>query len=183
MFDLTQSDEARLRELALAVAKGVEDDDVMFQRLGFTREDYDALCETRTFKAMLNEATSEWEGASNTRKRIELKAAINVENALPHFYHAMTNDKEPLSSKVKALEVVSRIGKLGNPDVQAAGMGQYFKLEINLGGGKPPLVLEHTPLSGDVSNTHISESAPTYSKSGGLPRIFAGVKIKEEEEL
>ena len=175
MFSLTTNDEQRLRELANGIARGVEDDDLLLQRLGFTRQDYDELCQTRMFKAMLNEATSEWEGAANTRKRIELKAAISVEQALAHFYQEMISAKEPLSSKVKALEVVARIGKLGNPDPVSAGAGQYFKLEINLGGGKPPLILENEP------------SYPSYSESSGsgsrLPAIWAGVKVKEEEEL
>ena len=195
MFDLTQNDEQRLRELANAIAKGVEDDEGMLARLGFTREDYDELCQTRTFKAMLTEATSEWDGASNTHKRIKLKAAINVEHALPHFFQAMTNEKEPLSSKVKALEVVSRIGGLGNPELIPAGGGQFFKLEINLGGGKPPLVLdsgELTLMSGDVSNTHISSGdvSNTHISSGSgsgsenpMPAILRGVKVREDEEL
>ena len=58
------------------------------------------LCQTHTFKAMLTEATSEWDGASNTHKRIKLKAAINVEHcAASTIFQAMTNEKEPLSSR------------------------------------------------------------------------------------
>jgi hypothetical protein len=54
----------------------------------------------------------------------------------------MTSDKEPLSSKVKAFEVVSRVAGLGNPEPIGAGAGQFFKLEINLGAGVRPLVIE-----------------------------------------
>ena len=67
---------------------------------------------------------------------------MNIEEALPHFYKAMTSDKEPLSSKVKAFEVVSRVAGLGNPSQLNAGAGQFFKLEINLGGGVRRLPLE-----------------------------------------
>lgn len=130
---LTANDEKRLRELAAQLAKGIEDPTILIERLGFTPNDYEDLSQTRTFKAILNEAMSEWQGANNTHKRIKLKAAVNVEEALPHFYQAMVNDKEPLSSRVKALEVVSRIGQLGNPEIVPQGAGQYFKLEINLG--------------------------------------------------
>ena len=169
MFSLTLNDEARLRELANAIAKDVEDNDKLLERLGFTREDYDTLCETRTFKAMLNEAAGEWEGASNTHKRIKLKAAINVEQALPHFFQAMTGDKEPLSSKVKALEVVARVAGLGNTELAPAGGGQYFKLEINLGGNKPPMVIEN-----------MVDAEPPYSGSKPSAKLMA---IKVEEEL
>jgi hypothetical protein len=53
----------------------------------------------------------------------------------------MTSDKEPLSSKVKAFEVVSRVAGLGQTEQVAPGAGQFFKLEINLGGNIPPMVL------------------------------------------
>ena len=132
-LELTDADEDRLRTLANELAKGIEDEADLLKRLGFTRADYDALAETRMFRQMLAQATSEWDGASNTQKRIKLKAAVNVEQALPSFYTAMTNPKEPLASRVKVLEVVSRIGQLGMQEAQMAGSGQFFKLEINLG--------------------------------------------------
>ena len=79
MFNLTEGDEQRLRELAAGLAKDMEDTDKLLERLGFTREDYNTLSETRSFKTILNQALSEWEGASNTHKRIRLKAATNIE--------------------------------------------------------------------------------------------------------
>lgn len=140
---ISEADEQRLRELAMAFAKGVEDDNALLARLGFSREDYEELAQTRTFKAMLEQAQGEWEAAANTRKRIRLKAAINIEQSLPSFYDAMIDPKEPLSSRVKVLEVVARIGDLSTPELQPAGGGQYFKLEINLGQNKPPIIIEN----------------------------------------
>jgi hypothetical protein len=137
----TQDDEKRLRELATGIARAIEDPQGVIKRLGFTPGDYEELADTRMFKQMLGEAIAEWQGAANTHKRIKMKAAVSIEEALPSFYTAMTNAKEPLSSKVKALEVVARIGGLGNPEIQAPGAGQFFKLEINLGQGIAPMVL------------------------------------------
>ena len=140
---MNSDDEDRLRELAIGLAKGVEDDDLLFARLGFSREDYDELASTRTFRSMLAQAASEWESAGNTHKRVKLKAAVNVEQSLPSFYQAMIDPKEPLSSRVKVLEVVTRVAGLANPELQPAGSGQYFKLEINLGRDRPPIVIEN----------------------------------------
>ncbi len=178
---IIEADEARLRELANGIAKDVEDVDKLLERLGFTREDYDELAGTRTFKSILSQATSEWEGAGNTHKRIKLKAAINIENALPEFYHAMVDPKEPLSSKVKAFEVVARVAGLGNPELQAAGGGQFFKLEINLGGGTKPVVL--TSGIPDVDGGVLENVDYAYSESRDLPapeprgrsKVFDGV--------
>lgn len=138
---MTKDDEKRLRDLANGIVRGIEEAAVVLERLGFTSQDYIELSETRAFRTMLAQAQSEWEGASNTHKRIRLKAAVNIEEALPHFFLAMTDAKEPLSSKVKAFEVVSRVAGLGNPEPGNTGAGQFFKLEINLGGGIAPLVL------------------------------------------
>jgi hypothetical protein len=171
MFNLTADDEQRLRALAAGLAKDMEDTDKLLERLGFTREDYNELAETRAFKTVLNQALSEWEGASNTHKRIRLKAATNIEQALPHFFHAMTDDKEPLSSRVKAFEVVARVGNLGNPDVIPPGGGQFFKLEINLGGGRAPLVFDN------VADTGVE----TYSPE--LPQISRAWTGREREPL
>ena len=190
---LTQNDEQRLRELAVGMARGMEDEDELLRRLGFTRADYGELSETRTFKLILSQATSEWEGANNTRKRIEMKAAVNVEQALPHFYRAMTDEKEPLSSKVKTLEIVARIGKLGNPEVAAGGSGQFFKLEINLGGGKhEEIVIEHHNDERAVLHEGPEElrESEGYSLSNSLdkrpvgrPRISPVWTGKENDEL
>ena len=159
MTILSLDDEKRLRDLANGIAKDVEDIDKLLERLGFTREDYDELVGTRTFKSILAQAASEWEGASNTHKRIKLKAAINIEQALPHFFSEMTNPTEPLSSKVKAFEAVSRVAGLGNPELVQAGGGQFFKLEINLGGDKPPVIIDAT--------TYVSDSQSGSGGSGG----------------
>lgn len=137
---ISEDDEKRLRDLAAGLVRGIEEPETVLDRCGFTAGDYTELSETRMFRQMLIEAQEEWEGARNTHKRIKLKAAVNIEEALPHFYKAMTNDKEPLSSKVKAFEVVARVAGLGNPEPVAAGNGQFFKLEINLGGGIAPIV-------------------------------------------
>lgn len=139
--NLTKADELRLRDLAHGIVRGIEEPATILNRLGFTSDDYMELSETRMFRQMLSQAQAEWEGASNTHKRIKLKAAVNIEEALPHFFTAMTDAKEPLSSKVKAFEVVSRVAGLGNPEPAGMGAGQFFKLEINLGGGIAPMVL------------------------------------------
>jgi hypothetical protein len=157
---LTTHDEKRLRDLAAGLIRGIEEPETVLERCGFTAEDYTELSETRMFRQMLREAQEEWEGARNTHKRIKLKAAVNIEEALPHFYQAMTSDKEPLSAKVKAFEVVSRVAGLGNPEPQVAGNGQFFKLEINLGGGAPSLVL-----ASGVENVTIEHEVHGFSQS------------------
>ena len=138
---LTDTDEQRLRDLAQGLAKGIEDSRTLLNRLGFTTDDYLELSESRTFKAILAQATAEWEGAGNTHKRVRLKAATNIEEALPTLYLDLTNKKEALSSRVKLGELLARIAGLSNPEPVAPGAGQSFNLQINLGGGVKPLII------------------------------------------
>lgn len=168
---LTYDDEQRLRELAAGLAKGVEDSELLIERLGFTPAEYEELAQTRTFRNILNQAMSEWEGAGNTHKRIKLKAAINIEQALPSFYHAMVDKTEPLSSRVKAFEAVARVGGLGNPELVPQGSGQYFKLEINLGAGKRETVL----IEGVLGDAPQHDPPALYSKS----KLWDGMELEE----
>jgi hypothetical protein len=157
---LTRHDERKLRELAQGVVRGIQTPEEVLAGLDFTLADYNELCETRAFRQMIEQAAAEWDGASNTHKRIKLKAAVNIEQALPHFYQAMTDVKEPLSSKVKAFEIVSRVAGLGQPEPVGVGQGQFFKLEINLGGGVAPMVLQ----SG-VESVTLEHEQQTYTQS------------------
>jgi hypothetical protein len=167
---LSSKEEQRLRELANGIVRGIQTPEEVLNMLGFNSYEYADLTETRMFRQMLRQAQDEWEGASNTHKRIKLKAAVNIEEALPHFFTAMTSDKEPLSSKVKAFEVVSRVAGLGNPEPMNAGAGQFFKLEINLGGGIAPMVL-----ASGVENMTIEHEQQTYTQS----RLFDAIPLEE----
>jgi hypothetical protein len=54
----------------------------------------------------------------------------------------MTDRDNPLSSRVRALEAVARIGALNDPPPSPpAGHRQYFKLEIHLDGREKPIVV------------------------------------------
>jgi len=178
---LTAKDEQRLRELANGIVRGIQTPEEVLARLDFTHDDYTELSETRMFRQMLRQAQDEWDGAGNTHKRIKLKAAINIEQALPHFYQAMTDPKEPLSSKVKAFEVVARVGGLGNAEPVAPGAGQFFKLEINLGGGVAPMVLEsgtqNVMIDHDVSEAagSLHQAVGHYSQS----KLFDVLPLEE----
>ena len=172
---MSKHDEKRLRDLASGIVRGIKTPEEILDECGFTSDDYAELSETRMFRQMLREAQDEWEGARNTHKRIKLKAAVNVEEALPHFFQSMTDPKEPLSSKVKAFEVVARVAGLGAPEPVNAGNGQFFKLEINLGGGVAPMVLQGGRVDDQIENITIEHEAHTYSQS----KLFDALPLED----
>ena len=134
--------EHKLRSLALEIAKGIKAPAEAMQEMGMEEIAWESLENSRAFKEMLNAASAEWNGANNTQKRVRLKAAVNVEQALPSFYVAMIDGREALASRVKVLEIMSKIGNLGVPEpIVGANNGQYFKLEIHM-DGKSPIITE-----------------------------------------
>ncbi len=173
---ITREDETRLRDLAQGIAKDIEEVETLLARLGFTLDDYRELISTRAFRQMLNEALQEWQGANNTHKRVKLKAAVNVELSLPHFYHAMNDPKEPLASKVKALEIMARIGQVGNPEPVAASSGNAFNLTIQLtGNNHREIVINSEAISRDV----IEGAIPSAPAAMGQSLAFAGLPFEE----
>ena len=135
-------DEHRLRALANEMAKGIADPLDILKALDLTPTDFDNIRDTRAYRHMFAEALAEWEGASNTQKRVKLKAAATVEIIMPEFYQEMRNRTEPLSVRAELLKTLARIGGLGNPEpIQTRNSGQFFKLEIHIDGKKDPIII------------------------------------------
>jgi len=148
-------EEHKVRYLVTELAKDIIELDDILKFLDITKEDYLKISQTRSFKEALTVANTEWQGATNTHKRVKLKAAaITEEFMLKLFFLARDSVDEPLSSKTKAFEAISRIAGLGalEPPVSVAGgaTGNVFNLQINYSGGNSenlsigPSILEGT---------------------------------------
>jgi len=142
-------DEDRLRQLAVELARDIHEPNAILKHLGLSEDDYNVIKDTRAFKNMYNLALGEWNAASNTPKRVKLKAAAMTEEILPLFYADITERKESLNARVGLLQTLSKIGGLGNPEPLPPGGGnhQFFKLEIHLQGRKDPIVIDGQPLT------------------------------------
>lgn len=139
-------DEAKLRQLAVELAKDIHRPDEILESLGLTDEDYQALKDTRAFKSMYHTALAEWSSAGNTQKRAKLKAAAMTEEVLPMFYADIEERKETLTARVALLNTLAKIGGLGQPEPlpPGGGNGQLFKLEIHLQGRVDPIIIDAT---------------------------------------
>lgn len=152
---ISDKTERTLRLLARELVKNLREPNQIMKDLGLDQDTFDRIQATTSFKAMLQEAALEWEGAANTKQRIAMKAAIMVETALPEMFNELTNDKEPLSSRVAFLQSLAKLGNL-EPDKVPQVTGDVFRLEINFGPGKelvlenaiPPKVIDAKPVEG-----------------------------------
>jgi hypothetical protein len=133
---ISEYDEQRLRALATGMAQGIRDPKEILAELGFSEDDWRELERSRVFLRVLNQAVAEWNNVARTPQRVKLKAAINVEQALPQFYDDMVNASHPLIARVRTLEAVAKLAGLPEPELERYnGPSSSFKLEIHLGTG------------------------------------------------
>jgi hypothetical protein len=150
--------ETKVRYLINEIAKDIVEIDTILQHINVTRDEYLRLSGTRAFKEALVVAQTEWQGATNTTKRVKLKAAAIVEELIMSiFFEAKNNKEESLNAKVKALDTIARISGLGalEPAAGAPGsaLGNTFNLQINYSNNTPSeLITLGAPLiEGDYS--------------------------------
>jgi len=165
-------DEDRLRQLAVELARDIHEPNAILKHLGLSEDDYNVIKDTRAFKNMYNLALGEWNAASNTPKRVKLKAAAMTEEVLPMFYADIAERKESLTARVSLLQTLSKIGGLGNPEPLPPGGGnhQFFKLEIHLQGRKDPIVIDGQPLTASSYDASYDASSASTDVIGmGIP--------------
>ena len=161
--------ELRLRKLAEEWAKGVSTPRSTLDALGFSEEEWKLLAKSRAFRRMLEEASAEWRAADNTHKRVRLKSAATIEEAIPTFSEAMSDQRHPLSARVRVLEALAKIGGLGQQEAVSGGAGQMFKLEIHLGDGKKPLIIDGRPVhKEEIEQSKLAAILPYESLTAGI---------------
>lgn len=142
--DMTLDDELRLVRLAREVAMDMAPLDVVLARGGWTLEQFDQLRRWPHFQRLVEAEAASWEGAANTHERVKLKAAAMVEDWLPEAHQRLHDRQEPLPAKVETAKLVVRLAGMGMEQalVGSGGEGQRFQLVINIGDGRPGVVIE-----------------------------------------
>lgn len=179
--------ESKIRYIVRELAQDIIEIDTILSHVEMSREEYLQISSTRQFKDALSSAQTEWQGATNTPKRTKLKAAaIAEELLLLVFYAARDSKEESLSSKTKALEVISKIGGLGalEPAVSQGGvMGNIFNLEIHYSNGKSEELSIGAPMVDvtDYSESDIDEEEDQFSNEGfeKISEVFSETTFEE----
>jgi hypothetical protein len=130
--------EFKVRYIVNELAKDIVEIDDILAHLGISHEEYIKLSTTRAFKEALVAANTEWQGATNTVKRVKLKAAAITEELMLKIFLTARDTNESLSAKTKAFEAISKIAGLGalEPSAATGGvLGNVFNLQINYSNG------------------------------------------------
>lgn len=159
-FEMPTIEEAKLRSLAIELAKDILEPEDILKQLGLTINDYDVIKTTRAFRELYTQALTEWKSAANTQKRVKLLAATTVEAALPTFWKDFNDPQEPLGTRVSLLNALAKIGGLGLPEQseRQALPGQTFKLEIHLADRQETITIQG-PSIGPTMDSQAYESS------------------------
>lgn len=139
--------------IATELATGLSDAAAIRQRYGITEPQWDTIKRNPTFRAMLAEAIQKWRGDHNASARIQLKADIVIEDAIPAYDNMIHNANIPASERINAGKLLAQLaGRTSRDGAAAPGGGSGFTLNINLHGSKEKLVIDgHAlPMSEDA---------------------------------
>lgn len=96
--------------------------------------EFTRIQEMHRFQSYLKSEMEVWSSALNTHERVKIKAAAQMEFALPELNNRLHDLNEPLAAKIKVAELISKLAGMGMQNANINGdMGDRFTVTINLG--------------------------------------------------
>lgn len=124
----------KLLVIAREVAMDIFDIEQILQFTNTLPEEYDRIRDLPRFQAYLKSEMENWNSALNTHERVKIKAASQMEFALPELNARLHDASEPLVAKVKVAELISKLAGMGVTNANLVGeTGSRFTVTINLG--------------------------------------------------
>lgn len=134
-------DDMLLVQLAREIAMDIHDVETIVKNHALTLEQFAFIEKSAIFQTYLKQYIAEWNSCASTADRVKLKSLAFVEEALPEFFAQVHRQGEPLPGKVKALEVISKIGGLGPASFKDGGpAGEKFSITINMGADEKMVI-------------------------------------------
>jgi hypothetical protein len=134
MENLPAFRENKVVALARELAMDINEMDDILKMYQISEDEFEQLKADPAFQTVFDATLVEWQAATNTEKRVKVKAASSVENSLLNL-HAAANDKnQPLNHRVLALQFISKMAGLAEPETKGP-TGNGFSITINMGEG------------------------------------------------
>lgn len=138
--------------IATELATGLSDATSIRERYGITDPQWDTIKKNPAFRAMLAEALQKWRGDTNASARIQLKADIVLEDAIPAYDNMIHNANVPASERINAGKLLAQLAGRTSREGAAGPISGGFTLNINLHGSSEKLVIDGQalPISEDA---------------------------------
>lgn len=137
--------------IAAELAAGLSDAAAVRERYGISQAQWDILKKSPVFRNMLSDAMKSLSGDLNAGNRIQKKADIVLEDAIP-AYDSMIHDAAiPAQARIDAGKLLAQLaGRTAKTGEGGAPAGSGFTLNINL-GDKEKLVIDgkNIPVTND----------------------------------
>src|SRR5690554_183850 len=128
--------------IAAELAAGLSDAAAVRERYGISMEQWETLKKSPVFRRMLAEAVQTLRGDLNAGARIQKKADIVLEDAIPAYDSMIHNDQIPAQARIDAGKLLAQLaGRTAKQGEGGAPAGGGFTLNINI-GGREKLVID-----------------------------------------
>lgn len=129
--------------IAAELAAGLSDGAAIRERYSISDAQWTTLKKSPVFRGMLAEAVQKFRGDTNAGARIQMKADIVIEDAIPAYDTMIHSNDTPAQAKIDAGKLLAQLaGRTAKADGSSAPAGGGFVLNINLGGGSEKLVID-----------------------------------------
>lgn len=146
-----------LIKLATEVACNHEDLDVILQRKGITKDQYEKILKNPFYARVLQGTLEDWNSPLNAERRTQLQAALLLEHTLVPLWGRINDRNEPLPACIEGVKVLAKVAGMGE---RARDTGEKFTISIDLGGGK---AINHEITTIEASAV-TPEGEPTHEK-------------------
>lgn len=124
----------QITRLACQMAMDIQEPDTLFRAAGITADQFHKYIEPLPFyKRTYETFLVEWNSPMSTQKRIAIKSAVALEEALPDLAARMIDAEEPLNQVNEVAKSFARFAGVGESADRNAGSGERFTISINLG--------------------------------------------------
>lgn len=117
---------------AFELAVDLHEQDEVLQRHGLSKKHLRALMKSNEFISQFEEYKREWQNPKNVQERIQMKAALAVEDGMLELYHMFQDrDKAPAARLDAFKQFITLSGT--TPKRDEGGGGSGFAITINVG--------------------------------------------------
>src|SRR5271165_6146290 len=113
-----------LIQLAREFARNLKPKEAILADRGLTEEQYETIVNNPFYQQVLDSETAAFQGAGNTAKRIELEAAITLEQYLPTLHDRIQNFQTPLKDSIEGAKLLAKLAGVGERDPTQQGSGE-----------------------------------------------------------
>jgi nitrogen regulatory protein PII-like uncharacterized protein len=117
-------------QFVLEYAQGIFDLPYLLDYHGITHDEFLAISKDSQFQAAFKECKDLWSSEMSIQDRVVLKSAVLTEDSLPVLASMILNEDNPVSSRVSAIQLAAKLGKVFDKDTE--GDARAISININL---------------------------------------------------